>query len=211
MQILDPLMLKDLRRGETCLLLGNGPSLELVDFDRLKPNVVVIGMHRTWRLVNPPFHVILRKSCYWGEIEDGAWRPEGIVITRTEQQLDKRPIRKMDVKVVRVRPLRGRKQPLSPLHVGSSAQFCGQFALEAAAYMGFYTIGVIGYDMGNGSGHAFPEEGEHISWDSTRQRQRSIMEQMAERLAGGPKVLNLAPDSALTCFERGELEGFYAQ
>ena len=214
MQMIEPMALMNLKKGETALILGNGPSMERVDFDRLSSTVVVLGMHRSWRQHNPPFHIILRQAMYWDEIEAGAWTPRGIVITKTDQKLENWDLGSTRVAKIKSVSKRhpGRPGFMMPLHEGSGAIFCGQFALEVACYMGFSTINLIGYDMQNGSGHAFPVEGEHISWDSTRKVQRDTMGALNERMKEvypDTKVFNLAPDSALQCFPFADLEELY--
>lgn len=215
MQVIEPMALMNIRRGETALVLGNGPSLERVDFDRLSSTVVVLGMHRSWRQHNPPFHIILRQPVYWDEIEAGAWTPRGIVVTKTDQKLENWNLG--DTRVAKIRSVSkrhpGRPGFMMPMHEGSGAIFCGQFALEVACYMGCKKICLIGYDMQPGSGHAFPVEGEHISWDSTRKVQRDTMAAMNERMKDvypDTMVFNLAPDSALQCFPFADLEELYA-
>lgn len=214
MQMIDLMALMNLRKGESALVLGNGPSLERVDFDRLNSNIVVVGMHRSWRQCNPPFHVILRQPIYWDEIADGHWTPRGIIITKTDQKLENWNLGSTCVAKVKSVSKRhpGRPGFMSPLHVGSGAIFCGQFALEVAAYIGFSRIYLIGYDMQNGSGHAFPLAGEHISWDSTREVQRNTMAAVDARMKEvypDTQVFNLARDSALRCFPFADLEELY--
>lgn len=212
--MIEPMALMNVRRGESALVLGNGPSMESVDFDRLDPNVVVVGMHRSWRQCNPPFHVILRQACYWDEIEQGCWTPRGIVITKTDQKLENWDLGETRVAKIRSVSKRhaGRPGFMMPLHEGSGAIFCGQFALEVVAYMGPTRIYLIGYDMNNGTGHAYPEPGEHISWDSTRKVQRDTTAAVAARMKEvypDTQVYNLNPDSALKCFPFADLEELY--
>lgn len=216
MQAIDVMALMNLKRGETALVLGNGPSMERIDFSRLKSTVVVLGMHRSWRQHNSPFHIILRQPVYWDEIADGCWTPRGIIITKTDQKLENWDLGNTRVAKVKSVSKRhpGRPGFLMPLHDGSGAIFCGQFAVEAAAYMGFRRICLTGYDMQNGSGHAFPLAGEHISWDSTRQVQRNTMGAVAARMREvypDTQVLNLNPDSALRCFPFADLEELYVR
>ena len=215
MQVIEPMALMNLKKGETALVLGNGPSMERVDFDRLSSTVVVMGMHRSWRQHNPPFHIILRQAMYWDEIEEGAWTPRGIVVTKTDQKLENWDLGSTRVAKIKSVSKRhpGRPGFMMPMHEGSGAIFCGQFALEVAAYMGFKRICLIGYDMQPGSGHAFPVEDEHISWDSTRKVQRDTMAATMERMKEvypDTRVFNLAPDSALQCFPFADLEELYS-
>jgi len=163
--------LRNTHRGQRCLLLGNGPSLEQLD-QPLLPDITVIGMHRSWRLINAPYHVILQRRQFFDEIESGEWLPRGLIITKRSMAgglADRLPC---DVVPVRSRGIKKHEGEMSfDLSHGSSAVMCGQLALEVAVWMGFTTIYLIGYDLRGG--HAFTDEpdlGHHL-----RARQFRIM------------------------------------
>lgn len=164
-------ILHNTHRGQRCILLGNGPSLERLD-QPLLPDITVIGMHRSWRLINAHYHVILQRRQFFDEITDGKWNPRGMIITKRSLAgglADRLPC---DVIPIRSRGIKQQEGEMSfDLSWGSAAVMCGQLTLEIAVWMGFTTIYLIGYDLCGG--HAFntdPDLGHHL-----RARQLRIM------------------------------------
>lgn len=158
--------------GQRCLLLGNGPSLETFDLSQVAEDVVIIGMHRTWRLINPKYHVILRRVEYFQEILDKKWSPHGLIITKRSMAGTLKDRLSCHVAQVRSKGIITQEGEINfDLSRGSSSVMCGQLAMELAVWMSFSTIYLIGYDLIGG--HAFmndPEEGHHM-----RMVQKEIM------------------------------------
>lgn len=187
--------LYNIHEGQRCLLLGNGLSLERLDLDRISPNITVIGMHRTWRQINPTYHVILRRREYFDEILRGDWIPAGMIITKRSMAgrlADKLPC---DVVAVRSRGVLTREGEMTfDLRRGSAAVMCGQLALEVAVWMGFTTIYLVGFDLSGG--HAFtddPEPEHHLRARQLRIMTRAWLDVAKER--PGIAVVNLAQAS----------------
>jgi len=201
--------IRNRHQGQRALLLGNGPSLEQLDLDKVADDVLIIGMHRTWRLVNPPYHVILERKEYLYEMLFRDWLPKGIIITKRV------PVGRLGVipgvstvNVHGVGVLKQKGEMSFDLTKGTSSTCCGHLALEAVTYMGCNPIYLIGYDAQDGQGHAFSIETMEEKFCS-RERTRSIMDYAKGELARHRpdlQVFNLNPKSAITCFPMRTLD-----
>lgn len=144
---------RDFHKGDPVLVLGNGPSLDTVDFTRVK--IHTIGIHRSWTKIVSPYHVILRQNRWWDEIERGEWIPNVVWARAEPRWFDGR----RDSFVVRVK---GRTPVIHKAAAGFGRfsfdlyqdgtwqHNAGLLAIEVAAYMGFNPIYLVGFDIEGG-------------------------------------------------------------
>ena len=212
---LHPGLFKDLHAGEPCLVLGNGPSLDQVDFSKVKMHT--IGIHRSWKKVVSPYHVILRQNRWWDEIEQSKWIPN-VVWARGEPGWFNA---KRDSYVVRVK---GR----TPVICLSSAGFgrfsfdlyqdgtwqhnAGLLAMEVAAYMGFDPIYLSGFDIEGGH---FGNGNEDAAKESVKRLQYYLFKAAAQYIKRErPRLVikNVNPNSRIAhLFDMAEFRELYGQ
>ncbi len=131
---------KDTRRGSVCIL-GNGPSLDTFDIDRLK--YPTIGVNRSWRKVVSYWHVISAASVYFQEIGTRRWKPKFIfvpgplVVSRNKLN---RYVHSMDFSFLVEVP---DNFPSAP---AAAFKLTGLLAIWLAAYIGFEDVCLLGYD-----------------------------------------------------------------
>ena len=77
---------KDKHRGETCLIIGNGPSLEKTPLKELCAKYVSFGANKIYGLVTPTYwtcvDVDMLHDCGEWVIKHPGWKPEARFVTR---------------------------------------------------------------------------------------------------------------------------------
>jgi hypothetical protein len=144
----------DIHRGERCFIIGNGPSLSLMDLSKLK-NEITFGTNRIYLLFNktefrPTYYVSIN------ELVLSQFREEIANLSMPKflnWNLRKIYGEKEDIFYVRIRlgiidRLEG--NPLRPISPGGTVTFV---AMQLAFFMGFSEVILIGVD------HNFAEKG----------------------------------------------------
>lgn len=200
---------KDLYYGPV-LLLGNGPSLNFLDPNKLTMNT--IGIHRSWRVVSSIYHVILRSvprteswTNHWKEFSElPSYRRPDHIFTSDIRGPEIVPLPRHRI-VTRV--MDKTIEFSMDLSKGSGYYNAGILALEVAVWMGFNPIYLIGYDMNFDEGNF--EDPKAIIKPDVRILQRDLMQTAANKLRSHREVYNCSMSSSLTCFPRADLETCY--
>ena len=191
------------------LLLGNGPSLELIDFGRLAVPVV-IGMNRSWKAYQAMYHCLMYREEHISALTSGQCGPRVLfTIMQPHQAMATRRVLP-ELHLVRFPQIRT-NYPLGTmafdgLEKGTPCRNTGQFAIEVALWLGCDPIYLIGYDLGYDDGHFFDDASPSGEW---RDKQRALFRLLAQNIAKkfpDRSVFNLNPESSVDAFPFGELE-----
>lgn len=182
--------LRNKHARQPVLLLGNGPSLDLIDHGEL--TCLTIGINRSWRKLVSPYHCMLDSREYNAEIEQGRWKPK--VLFRFD------PTRRQH----------GVELPGLNLMVSTMT---GLLAMQVAVFLGCNPIYLIGYDCGFGEAHFQTGDvnGPFCEANDPRiNRTRSAWHftEVARRLHAAlpeTKVYNLSPESSIEVFDKKPL------
>jgi len=210
--------LDDLRgrhKGEGCVLLGNGPSLDKYDLDRLI--YPTIGMNRSWRKMSSPYHCVSHSRRYITEIENKLWQPQTLfVIIGLGDSIAHRRREWLSLKLGTGKLfLINRSVPHGndngcDLVKGIRPGFTGTFAIMAAVFLGFTGIYLLGYDGNVNQGHfKFNSDGStYKTRDPDGSHRRGQIEQyitlqnMLDKKYPQVRIMNLNPDSAIDCWPK---------
>lgn len=203
---------RNAHRNEPVLILGNGPSLCTVNFERLK--VETIGIHRSWKKWLSPYHIIGQHHSYFDELRNGEWKPPGIIFTRGLQGAGWSNVCKL--KFLGIKPY----LVSLDLEKGTHTTFVGQLAIEIAIWMGYDPIYLIGYDLNYREEHfdepkVKAEDKEfdktprvaYFPDDGTRDVQRKMLSMLA--MESPSEIINLNWKSAVDAFPFKDLEEVY--
>jgi hypothetical protein len=163
-------------------ILATGPSMSQSVADSLRGrNVIVVS--DAFRLAPWAYALVSQDWAWWIENED-SFNFEGMQIS------SKKPVNSDDeYKLCRIHKVEGL----------SSAMNSGLLGCEVAKWFGAKRIELYGFDM-QGT-HFF---GPHQSLKNTPPHRFEIFKtQFAQWDHAGIEVINMTPDSALTCFPRG--------
>lgn len=176
---------------EPVLLLGNGPSLNLLDAGRVK--MTTIGIHRSWFVLHSKYHIILRSiprypswRNHWEDYKSLEQKPE-VVFTSDPR----------DPGVA--------CQNLIVVPMEKNSFNAGLLALRIALLMKFNPIYLIGYDMNYNEGNFM--DSSLIPPDKSKDRQVKLIAEICDGLTG---VYNCSPSSRLTFLPRADI-GFCYQ
>ena len=192
--------------GETCFILGGGPSLKGFDASMLRGRGRVLAINDAGLVMAPWADCLYFADRKWFEenleeidLYTGPTSGERLMVTRASD-LDAKG---RDVK----RMVFCRNQPLAQDRAWLAGRSGGANAINLAVHLGASRIVLLGFDMrpsGNWHNrHKRPQKAE-------RYPEAFVPElyQMAPLLARtGVQVLNATPGSALTCFAMVDLEG----
>jgi hypothetical protein len=209
-------------RNEPAILLGNGPSLELLKPYKdhlIEARIVQIGMNKSWKLWPTQYHCIMFHKEHLQDLVDKKWQTHGVLFAykdHCESFLNKVPTGN----VVYVHDSLFRQD--SPnlhdsqmaglistyLDEGSSADMTGHFAIEVALWLKCNPIYLIGYDLYGG--HFCDENKPEDEWQET---QVFLFEETAVQLKlefPALKVFNLSPKSLIEGFDKLSLEEVFS-
>ena len=210
---------KDIHKGETCVIIGNGPSLDITPLDKFQYKTFGSNM-------------IYRKPFY----------PDYYCIIDEEMLHACLPLPKMNsVKFMRAEAMDPENNPIYPivaigfcLDISNFVVMGGTVTyalLQIAFYMGFQTFLLVGVDhrypkTNHLAGHKF-EAGEHDpdhfqpadgrpyfetgkifnapELEGTRKNYMIAQDLFTQ---AGRKILNLTPDTALDVFEKDRMENW---
>lgn len=189
--------------GMPALLLGNGPSLRDIDFERVSVPVV-LGMNRSWKAYQATYHCLMYREDHISALTSGDCRPH--VLFSLMQPHQAMALRQVVPELHHVRfPQIRTRHPLGTmafdgLEKGTPCRNTGQLAIEVALWLGCQPIYLLGYDLGYGDGHFFDDVSPTVEW---RDRQRALFHLLAKNIAmkfPGRSVFNLNPKSCIDAF-----------
>jgi hypothetical protein len=166
--------LKNKHKGETCYIVGNGPSVKLFEHDILTTPNITIGMNRTAEELDTDYYCLIRGSIWEDYLDDisGTILCLGNVGCTNADWMGRI--------YATVKPTKNKSGDLLDGHKSSNT---GVFAIYMAGWMGFSKAILFGYDCGV-EGHY----GEHsIVMDRT-----PIAKRFDERW--GPEISAAFPD-----------------
>jgi hypothetical protein len=215
--------LKDSHIGETCIVIGNGPSLNDVPMEFFE-KYPTFGANRIYKKLAPTYFASVNPLVLDQFGMDALRELHGK--TKRFFLSDKWLIEKHNVSMQPfVTPLHSigpgfSKDPARGIYEGHTVTFVN---LQLAYWMGFSTVLLVGVDhryesegepnqevvmAGPDPNHFDPDyfpEGTH--WHNADLEKSEEAYRMAKEAydADGRKIINLGPDSALEVFERGDI------
>jgi hypothetical protein len=220
---------KDIHKGQTCVIIGNGPSLDITPLDKFAEKYKTFGSNMIYRKpFTPDYYSIIDEIMLEACAEDVAyWFPKSVMFLRAEAGLYERDFRNYEP----IYPIvaHGFSLDISNFIVmGGTVTYA---LLQIAFYMGFDTYLLVGVDhrypkTGNMPGHRFlaneydpdhfqPADGkpyfEAGKWFNAPELEgTSRSYTMAKELFDKAEktILNLTPDSALDVFEKDKIENW---
>ena len=208
----------DKHKGETCLVMGNGPSLDMYDLSKVTCRT--IGMNRSWRKFVSDYHCSMGDRAYLREIEQHKWEPKILFILMGKRSDDY--LARWTYRHIRVGRIIGLPRVVGvakgdnfrfdygcDLVKGIRPGITGQMAIMVAVFLGFTNICLLGYDCNQNQGHfKFYGDGrpaEPFGHDIRADRacQISHFDKLAECVKKhhpGTNILNLNPKSAIKCW-----------
>jgi len=208
--------LPSLRHGETCLIIGNGPSLRDVPQEFLN-KYDTFGANRIYLRFVPTFYVAINPLVceqFAGEIEKLECKAKFIRAEFADQ-------------ISGSIPLHSRKHPhfsRSPIEQGVHGGFTVTYvALQLAFAFGYRTALLAGVDHryifegapneervleGDDPNHFDPAYFRGVRWNNPDLAHSETSYKMAKTVFeyDGRRLINLGPDSALDVLERGQLK-----
>lgn len=194
--------------GVPALLLGNGPSLNAIDFEQVR-TPVVIGMNKSWKAYQAMYHCVMYREDQLSALTDGQCLPR--VLFSLAQPHQGAALRRLLPELHHLRfPQIRTKYPLGTmafdgLQKGTPCRNTGQLAIEVALWLGCDPIYLIGYDLGYNDGHFFDEVSPTNEW---RDKQRALFSLLAKNIAvkfPERTIVNLNPDSHIDAFVFGDV------
>lgn len=196
--------LRGKHRGESVLILGNGPSLRRNDFSRVTPGVTLFGTNRSWTEVRAHYHAVSDRV-HMREIHDRLWRPAFLFCGMPW------PAWPIGVEGVRFsttafKQWRGRLSPVfsEDLRDGVSMGGTPFVALQICAWMGFSEVFLAGIDLEidpeTGEGHHYPGHPIPKQMKDEQTWNFAIAKEALDRLR--VRVVNLNPRSLLEIWPR---------
>lgn len=180
--------------GETCHILGGGPSLALVDLSALGGRIIAIN---NAYIGAPKADVLYFSDRRWYEWNrDDLHRYEGpLMVTRSVLKNPSHDVKRMG---------RNLKAALSRDPREVSGLCGGANALNLAFLFGAKRVFLHGFDMRQGNWHDL-----HRTVTAPfhyKERFMPYFERMAPELEReGVEVINATPNSAMTCFRMGDI------
>lgn len=187
--------------GETCVILGNGPSLDHHDLSAIP--FPTIGTNASWMLHRSTYHCLtdewqLRHYADHNDIH--GWT--NLITANVDYEAAGIPAPKACIR-------------LDVLDHGGEAQWSDDLtrgvyicttimwvALQVARYMGFTTIYLLGFDLcahdGRSKFAAHPKATEHAFIEEIADIQNRLMGWALKRLLGQARIINLFGDPRIT-------------
>lgn len=219
----DWLRFKDAHRGETGIVIGNGPSLKNVPLDFLKSRPS-FGSNRIWRIFQPTYY------CCTDPLDLAKNRDEINAMTGPKFVRSGNNVDGYQLEVV----LQSRhpawmtfsKDPSQPIYDGCTVTYV---ALQLAFYMGLETILLVGIDhrykwsgdrftvqVGDGNDPNHWAADYHLPgeiWQppnlARNEQSYKIAKEAFEK--AGRRIINLTEGTALDVFDKGNLRDWVAE
>ena len=200
----------NLHKGERCIILGNGPSLDMVDLERI--DCPTIGLNASWLVHDSTYHCATDEwqfELYAKHRHINGW-PN---LFTADVDYGEAPTPKSCVRL-NVLDHEGEAQWSDDLTEG--VYICTTitwYALQLARWMGFDEIGLIGFDLraatvwtplpheGNSKFSAHPKADAPF-FEETADTQNRLMGWARRRLEGQARIVNLSPISRCDTLER---------
>jgi len=214
---------KDLHRGETALVIGNGPSLANVPVSFLR-SLPSFGSNRIWRIFQPTYYCCtdpldLQKN---REVINAMTGPKFV---RARNNVDGY---QLEVVLSSQHPawLTFSHDPSQPIYDGCTVTYV---ALQLAYYMGFETVLLVGVDHrytwngdrftvqvadGNDPNHwakDYHDPGEIWQPPNLLRNEQSYRIAKDAFEKAGRRIINLTEGTALDVFEKGNLSEWVAE
>lgn len=148
---------KDIHKGESCFIIGHGPSLRVSDLDILETNhMITFSMNCTYKLFDktewrPDYYVLLdrrtmerysyfkwdehtKRKCFIADMSEKFWREN-----QSEKNIQYHSIRNMNTRKVQFSDDISKR-----IYFGATVTYD---CLQIAAYMGFKKIYLLGMDL----------------------------------------------------------------
>lgn len=201
---------RDIHRGESACILGNGPSLKrwTKRLPRIGKRHLLLGTNMSWTEVESPYHFVVA-GAHWRQFARG-----GVPGVRRMFALDSflhksKPQPQGSALEVPICYIKCEKYPPGSappdqefdcnIEKGTRAKFVPWLALQVGLYMGIETFYLLGIDEHNDEGHHHDEivgnREHHLKW----------WKKIAAWLDRNPsvRIFNSNPDSAVRCFPFG--------
>ena len=218
---------KDIHKGEACVIIGNGPSLDKTPLDKLSKKYITFGSNMIFRKpFTPDYYCIIDELMLKACVDDIAyWYPKTKMFLRAEAAMYERYF--IDYNPIYPIVANGFSLDISNFVVmGGTVTYA---LLQIAFYMGFDTYFLVGVDHrypatgskpgikfvagNNDPDHFTPVDGKPYfetgktfntpELDGTRKTYAMAQELFTK---AGKTILNLTPNSALDVFKKGKLE-----
>lgn len=187
--------------GESCFVVGGGPSLQGFDFAPLE-NRYTIGLNKICKLFAPWLLYAADPGVIIPYFQEYG-NPEKTHLVIGDIQNTKMN----DVHYVRCQGFHGLPDNLDSIYTG---MFSSYGAVNLAIALGFNPIYLLGFDycIMEGKDHAFDDWGKPAGFvEHYLNRAKIEIESLAPLAAeAGIEIINLSPKSALTCFKFGSLK-----
>jgi len=199
-------------RGQPALIIGNGPSANLVAAhkEEIKKKFITIGMNRSWQLIDSKYHVIM---FHWEHLNDLAKHkfPTKNVTLWTYKDYSEMWVREVnDGDVIYVPSVADPKNEMHQYNIAgmisldlsdcSYADMTGMFALEVALWMRCDPIFLIGFDLYGG--HFGDKLAPESEWRDVQVELFDMTADQIDREAPWASVYNCNPESRISGFKK---------
>ena len=189
----------DVHVGESCAVLGNGPSLITHDLTRL--TCKHIGVNRSWKLIQSTYHVVADIE-HLREYFAGQWDTRLLFSWRLPHK--KFQAMRTPEKDNKVRWADRHHHDWIVQSKRPWSGFSGIAAVELAVWMGFDPIYLIGYDLHDKEGKFYPTNAGRLG--ESHASQRKLFEERSACFTKPVQIYNCNEASALTCFPHKSVE-----
>ncbi len=207
--------LKLARHGDTCIVIGNGPSLNAVpreflwQYDTFGTNRIYLKYTPDWYVaVNP---LVVEQN--WRDIVKLDSAAKFIAAPLAERIPGAFPLKSVSRAIFSL-------DPRTCIYEGYTVTYV---CLQIAYFMGYHTVLLVGVDhryvydgkpneekvmAGADPNHFDPSYFQGMKWNNPDLAKSEVAYRMAGAMfeAAGRRIVNLGPDSALDAFERGSID-----
>jgi len=210
--------LQGIHRGETCVVVGNGPSLRFVD-DYSLVKYPTIGSNKIYLRFTPTYYVCVNPLV----IEQNIDEILGLATTAFLPPITALPGDDMEIFTLHnmAMPMFS-YDPTSFIHEGHTVTFV---AMQLAFFLGFTKVLLVGVDhryqyegesneehllVGDDNNHFDPRYFSGQRWNNPDLEASEFAYQLAYKafLSDGRSIINLTDNSALEVFEKGSIQDY---
>lgn len=200
--------LRGKHKGESVLVLGNGPTLSRNDLSRVPPDVTIFGTNRSWTEVKARYHAISDRV-HIRELAEGLWKPR-FLFSGIPKIYWPEGVEGVQFATTIFQRVDGRLSPVfsEDLAAGISMGGTPFVVLQICAWMGFRNVFLAGIDLEpdleTGQGHHYPGKPMYEGMKDEQTWNLSIAKEALDRLR--VRVVNLNPRSLLEIWPRVPFE-----